>query len=63
MENATGALKLVLTWIVKMSCHTPPLVSVFFRRFGNLQLTSSVIADEGNWRLPKRLERSFSFVG
>ena len=33
----------------------------FSRRFNNLQLPSSVITDEGNWRLPKRLEKSISF--
>ena len=32
------------------------------RRFGNLQLPSSVIADEGNWRLPKRLESHGMYV-
>ena len=50
-----GRLMLRLLW------STSPQWTDLSRHFGNLQLTSSVIADEGSWRLPaKHLERSVS---
>ena len=44
--------------MLRLLGNTSPQRIDFSRRFGNLQLPSSVI--EGNWRLPKRLEKSIS---